>query len=46
MSRVFINIFKIFFVKRYILNVVKRFYEPFAVLALFFVKHAYRIEDT
>lgn len=42
----FFNIFKFSFVKRYIFNLVKRFYYRFARKTLFFVKHAYRIEDT
>ncbi len=46
LSRYFINIFKFYFVKRYIFNLVKRFYYRFARKTLFFVKHAYRIEDT
>lgn len=46
LSRCFINIFKFYFVKRYIFNLVKRFYYRFARKTLFFVKYAYRIEDT
>ena len=45
LSRIFINIFKVFFVKRYILNYVKRFYYDFSKAALFFVKHAHGVED-